>query len=247
MPTAIPDNPACTLLTKKDRSDLVGYSMNAEVPVRPAKGSVECMWVHSLHESARSAIRVGALRGELWAQSLRPQLRFAMFRPSTGKALRKKLETVWKDLGKNGGQLPADEVCPTYLMLAESRGAVPNGDTVYYSTIGSMTAAYAISCEDGDMIFAAYGEYGIGPSIALQNGVLRLLDAAKERSAGIFGEVEAQADAADDSKTSESPRPEQPTDSDAANEGSAGDEDASPSPEPSPTETDTSDSDGSDS
>jgi hypothetical protein len=245
MPTAIPDNPACTLLTKKDRSDLVGYSMNAEVPVSPVKGSVECMWVHSLHESARSAIRVGAIRGEVWAQSLRPQLRFAMFRPSTGKALLKKLKTVWKELGDNGGQLPADEVCPTYVLLAESRGAVPNGDTLFYSTIGSMTAAYAISCEDGNMIFAAYGEHGIGPSIALQNGVLRLLDAAKERSAGIFKEVEAQVDAANDSKTSESPNVARPTDSAAADDGPASDEDASPSPESSPTKIDTSDSDGS--
>jgi hypothetical protein len=236
MPTVSPDNPACTLLTKKDRSDLVGFSMNAEVPVLPARGTVECMWVHSLRESARAAIRVGALSGDLWAQSLRPQLRSAMVRPTTGKKLYKKLETTWKELGKNGGRLAPDEVCPTYLMLAEARGAARNGETLFYSTIGSMTAAYAISCEDGNMIFAAYGEYGIGPSIALQNGVLRLLDAARERSGDIFEEVESEAEASD-STGSASPTPES----------SADDEDASPSPEPSPSETGEAGSDESDS
>lgn len=240
MPTARAGNPACRLLTKKDRSDLVGYSMDDEVPVLPAKGTTECMWVHSLQESARAAIRVIALSGDVWSRSLRPQIRYAMLRPNTGKSLHKKLDKVWKELGETG-HLQPDEVCPTYLMLAESRGAVRNGNTLYYSTIGSMTAAYAMSCEDGNMIAAAYGEYGIGPSIALQHGVLRLLDAAKERSSGIFKEVEDEASDGSDANGSASPSPEPSTD----------DESASPSPEPSPTQTDGSDSsdtsDGSDS
>lgn len=239
MPTAKAGNPACRLLTRKDRSDLVGYSMDVEVPVLPARGTAECMWVHSLQQSARAAIRVVALSGEVWARSLRPQLRYAMLRPDTGKALHKKLAKVWKELGETG-RLPADEVCPTYLMLAESRGAVRNGDTLYYSTIGSMTAAYAMSCEDGNMIVAAYGEYGIGPSIALQHGVLRLLDAAKERSGGIFEEVEAEDSDDSDANGPASPSPE-PTGEDAAT-----DEDTSPSPEPTPTETDEADSEDED-
>ncbi len=224
MPTANPDNPACELLSKKDRFDLVGYSMDAEVPVRPAKGTAECIWVHSLNESARSAIRVIALSGEVWALTIRPQLRWAMLRPTTGKALTRKLENVWRELGESGGRLPPDEVCPTYLLLAEATGAVRNGDTVFYSTLGSMTAAYALSCEDGNMLLAGYGEHGVGPSIALQNGVLRLLEVVKERSAGIFEEVAASPGA-------------QADDQDATDETASPDEDESPSPEPSPTET----------
>jgi hypothetical protein len=238
MPTANPDNPACELLSKKDRFDLVGYSMDAEVPVRPAKGTAECIWVHSLNESARSAIRVVALSGEVWALSIRPQLRWAMLRPTTGKALTRKLEKVWRDLGESGGRLPADEVCPTYLLLAEASGAVRNGDTVFYSTLGSMTAAYGLSCEDGNMILAGYGEHGVGPSIALQNGVLRLLEVAKERSAGIFDEVEAAAESDGSGETDAASPGAQADDQDATDETTSPDEDESPSPEPSPTETD---------
>jgi hypothetical protein len=238
MPTANPDNPACELLSKKDRFDLVGYSMDAEVPVRPAKGTAECIWVHSLNESARSAIRVVALSGEVWALSIRPQLRWAMLRPTTGKALTRKLEKVWRDLGESGGRLPADEVCPTYLLLAEASGAVRNGDTVFYSTLGSMTAAYGLSCEDGNMILAGYGEHGVGPSIALQNGVLRLLEVAKERSAGIFDEVEAAAESDGSGETDAASPGAQADDQDSTDETTSPDEDESPSPEPSPTETD---------
>lgn len=227
MPTANPDNPACTLLTKKDRSDLVGYSMDDEVAVRPERGSAECMWVHSVREPARAVIRVIALSGKVWALHLRPLLRAAMLRPTAGKALKKKLEKVWKDLDESGGRLPADEVCPTYLMLAEARGAVRNGDTVYYATIGSMPAAYAMSCNDGNMIVAAYGEHGIGPSIALQNGVLRLVAVAQERADDVFEQVEAEIPGTDD----------------ADGTGAASRAPESPSPEPSPAEADSEDAD----
>lgn len=240
MPTANPDNPACTLLTKKDRSDLVGYSMDAEAPVRPARGTAECIWVHSLHESVRAAIRVVAFSGQVWARYLRPQIRAAMLQPNTGKQLTEKLEKLWKELGKSGGRLPADEICPTYLLLAEARGAIRNGDTLFYATIGSMTAAYAMACEDGNMLLVGYGEYGIGPSIALQNGVLRLLAAAEENAGDIFEVVGSELPPSDDSDEtgSASPTPESGEDTT--------DEDASPSPEPSPSETAESNSDDSD-
>jgi len=240
MPTANPDNPACTLLTKKDRAELVGYSMDAEVPVRPAAGSAECIWVHSLHESSRAAIHVVALSGDVWSKSLRPQVRVAMLQPNNGKALSKRLKKTWKELGE-AGRLPADQICPTYLMLAESRGAVKNGDSLFYTYIGSMPAAFAISCEDGNLLAAGYGEYGVGPSIALQNGVLRLLDAARDRSADVFKAVEAEAGTSDESDEAGSASPTPGSDEDTTT-----DEDTSPSPEPSPSETDENGSDDSD-
>lgn len=230
MPTARPGNPACRLLTKKERSDLVGYSMDAEVPVRPELGSEECVWVHSLQESNSAAIRVVALSGDVWSRTLRPQLSYHLHRPTTSKALAKKLEKAWTDLGKTGGRLADDQVCPTYLMLIEARGGIKSDETVFYSSIGSRTAAYAMSCKDGNMIVAGYGEHGIGPSIALQNGVRRLLAAAEERSDDVFAAIAAEtgkSGSGDDDTNGTG----EPTPGDT-------DEDASPSPEPSPSETD---------
>jgi hypothetical protein len=225
MPTAIPNNPACTLLTKKDRSDMVGYSLNAELPVRPEPETYECMWVHSLREPARSAVSVTVIGTQAWARRVAPQLRAAMVKPTTGKALRGKLEAKLKELLTRGDRLPTEEVCEAYLLLAESRGATRSDQQVFYARIGSMPAAYAMACEEGIMTIVGYAEYGIGQSLALNRSVSKLAAAASGRAAEALAKAE---DGADDTA---SPSPE----------ADGNDEDASPSPEPTPTETDEAD------
>jgi hypothetical protein len=210
--------------------------MNAEIPVPPARdGTLECVWVHSKTKPARAAIRVLALRGDVWARSLRPQVRGAMVARTTSRANFKKLDILWKKLGRSGGRLAPDEVCPSFLMLAEARGAVPDGDTAFYSFIGGMPAAYGLSCEDGNMILAGYGEYGAGPSLALRRSVIRLVAAAKQRSEGIFDEIDDDTTNSGEDRANGSAEP--PADDEAAGEPGT-DDDASPSPEPSPSEPD---------
>jgi hypothetical protein len=227
MPTVNPDNPACTLLTKKDRFDLVGYSMNAELPVPAAPGTEQCTWVHSLREPARSAVRVTTLSTLVWAGQAVPAIKAAIVQPTTGKALRAKLEDALVKVVAGVDDLPTEEVCEVYLLVAQANGLVRSDQQVYYGAIGAMPAAFGTACDEGIMTIAGYGEYGLGPSLALNRGVARLAGRASERAA------ESQADG--DHNESRSP------------EEIASDEDASPSPEPSPTETETSDSDGSDS
>jgi len=226
MPTADKNNVACTLLTRKERADLAGYSLNAEVPVRPDPGTEECIWVHSLREPVRSAVRVTALSTLVWARQVAPQIRAAIVKPTTGKALKAKLEAALVDLIAGGDKVPTEKACEAYLLLAESHGAVRSDQRVFYATIGAMPAAFGIACEDGILTIAGYGEFGLGPSLALHRGVTKLADAASERAA------EALAKADGDADDTESASPED----------SATDEDASPSPEPSPSETDDTDS-----
>lgn len=230
MPTANPDNPACTLLSKKDRSDLVGYSMDAEVPVRPDPGTEECIWVHSLREPARAAVRVTALSTLTWARQVAPQIRAAIVKPTTGKALRVKLEAALADLIAGAEELPTEKACEAYLLLAESHGAVRTDQRVYYASIGGMPAAFGIACEDGIMTIVGYGEYGVGPSLALNRGVTNLATVASERAAEALGGADGDAEEGADAE-------ERAADGDAGT-----DEDASPNPEPSPTETDEADS-----
>jgi hypothetical protein len=225
MPTANPDNPACTLLTSEERTDMVGYSLNAEVPVRPDPGTEECMWIHSLREPAWAAVRVTTLSTRRWARLAAPQLRAAIVKPETGKDLRAKLEAALVDVVARGDKLPAKKVCETYVLLAESYGAVRSEQQVFYATIGAMRAAFGMACEGGILTIAGYGEYGLGPSLALSRGVTKLAEAASKRATKALGE-------ADVTENTKSPSPS----------ASGSDEDASPSPQPSPTETE-SDSD----
>lgn len=230
MPTVNPNNPACTVLTNKDRSDMVGYSLNAEVPVNPDPGTEECMWVHSLREPAQSVVSVTVVSTATWALKVSPQLRVAIGKPTTGKALRAKLKAVLKKLIIRRDKLPTKEVCEAYVLLAESHGATRSDQQVFYGRIGAMPAAFGMACEEGIMTIAGYGEYGVGQSLALNRSVTKLAATASERAPEALGQGHADLDG------TESPSP------------SAGgsDEDASPSPEPSPSET-ASDSGGSDS
>lgn len=223
VPTADKNNVACTLLTKKDRFDLVGYSMDAEVPVRPDPGTEECVWVRSLNRSARAAIRVVAFSTPVWSRQIVPQVQAAIVKPSSGKALRRKLQKALAELIADRGELSGDRACEIYVLLAKSRGADLGVDQVGYSQIGALPAAFAITCEGGIMTMAGYGEYGIRPSLALNHGVTKLAEAASARAADALGSGDGKDVASD--------------------EDSASDEDASPSPAPSPRETGESDSD----
>lgn len=222
MPSANPDNPACTLLSKKERSDLVGYSMDAEVAVRPAPGTQECVWVHSLREPARSAIRVVILSPRLWIQQVEPQIRAAIIKPTTSRSVARQLEDSWLSLKNDGADSAVDDICETYLLLAEAYGSTRETDTFYYHAIGALPAAYGVSCEEGRMTIAGYGEYGLRASLALNHGVIRLVQAAKVRAAELDEDVTAE----------QSVEPAA-TDESANASGTASD---SPSPEPSESE-----------
>lgn len=195
-------------------------SMDAEVPVRPTAGTEECIWTHSLTEPARSAIRVIAVRGRRWAEVARPQLIKAISHPSTGKAQDRKLKAALAELSSDNEDLTNERICEIYLLFTESRGMQRTDALLLTGSIGSMPAVYAASCGQGTVVLAGFGEYGLRGSIAINHAVFRLVEAASDRAAEVYG----AADSAD-AETGE-----------ADNEGDA-DEDASPSPEPSSTET----------
>jgi hypothetical protein len=104
--------------------------------------------------------------------------------------MRKKLKKALVELVDNGQQLESERICEIYLLSAEARGVRRVSDMVFSLNIGSLPAVYAVSCENGILILAGYGEYGLGPSIALQHAVVRLVDAAKERAPEVFGTSE---------------------------------------------------------
>lgn len=212
IPTANADNPACDLLTAKERSDLAGYALDAEVPVRPDPGTEECVWVRSLQQSSRAAIRVVALRTPIWSRQIAPQIRDAIVKPTTGRSLRVELEKALAELVADPDGLSSERTCETYVLLAKSRGADLGIDQVGYGQIGALPAAYAVTCEGGIMTLAGYGEYGLGQSLALNRGVIKLAEAASARAAEELG----TGDGGD----------------------TATGEDASPSPEPAPGEAD---------
>lgn len=223
MPAANPDdNPACTLLTKKERSDLVGYSMDAVVPVQPEPGTVECVWVRSLRHPARAAIRVVAFSTPVWSRQIVPQLRTAINSPTTDKALAAKLDDALNDLLANPAGFSSERACETYVLLAESRGASLDTGEIGFATIGAMPAAFGISCENGILTRAGYGEYGIRPSPALFRGVSKLVDAASERAPEVLGTSESNRRDAADGPGSPEPRARAET------------AEESPSPEPVP-------------
>ncbi len=213
-PTIDKNNVACTLLTSEERESLVGYTLDAEVPVRPDPGTEECVWVRSLREPARSALRVITLSTLNWAKLVIPQMRAAATSPNVDRKLRLQLKEALEELLAKGDDLPTEEACNAYLLLAESRGSQRPSDEVFYSNIGGMPAGFATSCDDGVMTMVGYGEYGVRPSLALNHGLGRLTEQAGVRAA------EAFAEGATDEGT----------------DGEVGDQ--SPSPEPSPTETD---------
>lgn len=231
MPTADKNNVACTLLTASERAASTGYAMNAELPVRPEPGTEECVWVRSLRQPPRAAIRVVALSTPVWSRQIGPQIRAAITSPNTSTRLAAKLEAALTDMLANPDGLPTERVCETYILLAESRGAKLGVDQVAYMRIGAMPAAFSVSCEDGIMTIAGYGEYGVRPSLALNRVVTRLVEAASGRAA------EALENAAIDDDGGDNPSPEggdsdeeAPTD-DAEGTEDAEDAEAQPNPE----------------
>jgi hypothetical protein len=187
IPTVSPDNKACKLLSAEDRSTLPGYSMNVRVPVSVQAGTEECVWVHYRGQPARAAIRVVAFNARQWAPQAVDVIRAVLQDPSTTKSEVKKLKRALAELLRSPDSLPAERICKIYLLAQEARGLRKMSDLVYGSTIGSMPAVYAISCDNGILIMAGYGEYGIQSSLALQHAVVRLAEAANERAPDVFG------------------------------------------------------------
>jgi hypothetical protein len=221
---------ACRLLTSEEREDLVRMSMDAEIPTRAIKGTEECVWTHSLTEPARSAIRVVAANGPAWARVAAPQIVQAINHPSTSKSLAKKLRQALADLS-NSEDLTDARICEIYLEFTESRGMQRSEDMLFSGTIGSMPAVYAASCDEGMIVMAGFGEYGIRGSIALNHAVFRLVDAASDRVAEVYGnaDTDGEADADEDTPAdeAESPSPEPSPSDTAGDEGDAEDEDES--------------------
>lgn len=230
LPTPDKDNVACTLLTAEERFALVGYEMNAELPVRPDPGTEECIWVRSLNRPSRSAIRVVAFSTLIWSRQIVPQLKTAIASASTGRTLRAELKKAMNELIANPDGLPSARACETYVLLAKSRGADLGVDQVGYGRIGALPAAFALACEDGIMTMAGYGEYGVRPSLGLNRGATRLVEAASARAAEAFGAAGGEAAGTDEEANAPS-----------AEDGDPDNEARSPSPEAPPAEVDGSD------
>jgi hypothetical protein len=218
---------ACKLLTSEEREEVGRISMDAEVPVRAIEGTQECVWTHSRTQPARSAIRVIASNGQTWIKAARPQLIRAIAHPATSKSLGRKLKAALDEIA-SGKELTDERICEMYLLFAESRGMHRSEDMLFAGAIGSMPAVYAASCDQGTVIMAGFGEYGLRGSIALSHAVFRLVEAANARAPEVLGGTTT-----DDQDGT-------------ATEDDAGDEDASPGPEPSATEPDEGDTDNED-
>lgn len=206
-------NDACKLLTAEEREDLMGMSMDAEVPVMPLGGTEECIWTHSLNEPARSAIRVTALNGAAWAQVARPQVVRAIGNPATRRDLADDLEDALVDLA-SPTELTDERTCEIYLMFSEAYGLTRTEELLFYGNIGAMPAVFAASCEGGRIVMAGFGEYGLRGSIAANHAAARLVDAAKSRAADVLSGT----------------TPDEAADGEGAADGEDGDE--SPSPDP---------------
>ena len=224
---------ACKLLTSEEREEVGRMSMDAEIAVRPIEGTEECVWTHSASQPASSAIRIIASNGQTWIKAARPQIVRALAHPATSKSLGRKLKAALVELASTD-ELTDKRICEIYLLFAESRGMHRSEDMLFAGAIGSMPAVYAASCDQGTVIMAGYGEYGLRGSIALSHAVFRLVEDANERAPEVLGYGKTDGSEPDDGTTNEDG---------TADEGDTPDgEDASPSPEPSPSETDDSDS-----
>ncbi|HJR89084.1 MAG TPA: hypothetical protein VJ782_02885, partial [Aeromicrobium sp.] len=137
-PTANADNVACDLLTADERSAVAGYSINAELPVKPPSWTDECIWVPSLGEPARAAIRVVVHNTLVWLRQLVPQLQAAIASPATVKKLVPKLKDALAEVLADPSGLSDEQICATYVLLVESRGAQMGFERVYYSNIGAL-------------------------------------------------------------------------------------------------------------
>ncbi|MFL6088872.1 MAG: hypothetical protein ACJ71Z_01895 [Aeromicrobium sp.] len=204
---------ACTLLKADERAALPGMSMNAVVPVQPAAGTQECVWVHAPNRPARAAIRIVALSASVWAKQAAPQIDKAIHNPSTRKSVAQDLGKAFAELSRDPSRVPPERICEIFLLLVKAHG-MRESDMIGYGTIGAMPAAYANTCSDGVMILAGYGEYGLRPSLALNHGVFRLAEAAHGRAVGLFGaEASAtptgKASATPTGKTSSTPKAEE--------------------------------------
>lgn len=200
LPTNSPDNKACKLLTAEERAALPGFSMNERIPVQPQPGTEECLWVHSRRAMARAAIRLVAFNARAWAPMAANQVNRAIRDPNVSPALAKKLEKALSELASQGRGLPPERICEIYLLSQEARGIKRTSDLVSFARIGSMPAAYAISCENGVLVMAGYGEYGMQMSIALQHGVVRLVEDASERAPELF-ETDGETGTGDEAGT----------------------------------------------
>lgn len=223
---------ACKLLSAEEREEVGRMSMDAEIPVRPIEGTEECIWTHSANQPARSAIRIIASNGQTWIKAAQPQIVRAIAHPATSKALARKLENALIEITATD-ELTDERICEIYLLFAESRGMHRSEEMLFAGAIGSMPAVFAASCDQGTVIMAGYGEFGLRGSIALNHAVFRLVEAANERAVDVLG------DGATDG-------PDETEDGAADSEDAANDEDESPSPEPSPSDTDEADSEDED-
>ncbi len=207
--------------------------MDAEIPANPIAGTEECIWTHSANQPARSAIRVIVSNGQAWIKAARPQIVLAIAHPSTSKALDRKLQNALIELAStNANDLTDERICEIYLLFVESRGMHRSEDMLFAGSIGAMPAVYAASCDQGIVIMAGFGEYGLRGSIAVNHAVFRLVEAANERAPEVLDYEATDGQEQEDGTADE--------------EDAAADEDASPSPEPSPSETDEADSEDED-
>jgi hypothetical protein len=108
-------------------------------------------------------------------------------------------------------RMPPERICEIYTLAIQAGGVQKVSEVAYDARIGSMPAGFAVSCERGVLVMVGYGEYGMGLSIALQRGVIRLLDAANDRAPEVFGVSE---------ESDEATGPE-PADGEADSEGDA--------------------------
>lgn len=185
-PTTAPDNRACKLLSANEREAVPGFTMNDVVPVVQQAGTNECVWVHSRRENVRSAIRLVALSAREWAPSALANVNRAIASPTTLQSNRVKLRAARAELIKGALTLPPERICEIYLLSFEGERKFRISDLTYYGTIGALTAAYAVSCRDGIMIIAGYGELGLRPSLAVQHAVAKLAGLAARRAPRYF-------------------------------------------------------------
>lgn len=211
LPTNIPDNNACDLLTAENRAALPGYSMDERVPVEAQPGTEECVWVHSVRRPVRAAIRLIALHARLWASQAASQVYAASRDPRVSRSDAEKLKKARNELIRNAHRLPPERICEIYLLSFEARGFIRDSDLTFFGGMGSMPAAYAISCENGVLTIVGYGEYGLRPSVAVQHAVLRLVNAAADRVPEFFAtesDIEDGTASYDDDENLETPSDE---------------------------------------
>lgn len=226
IPTVAPDNRACSLLSKAERQAVPGYSMNDTVPVIQDPGTSECVWIHSRRQYVKSAIRVIALSAREWAPTAVDTVTRAMISPRTDPASVPKLKRARAELLRGALKLPPERICEIYLLGYSVQGFDRTSDLTAYGRIGALPAAFAVSCDNGILVIAGYGELGLRPSLAVQHAVAKLAALAAERAPKYF--EASTADSTDGAATEPSAdASEQPSPRPSASSSSDSDSDSS--------------------